>query len=279
MKILISYDNVLPHTTGNYFTRAFSCMADTSYIHPRQLNNIKQGEYDLHIKIDDGLYINRWNPNLHPSVYYIIDSHIDSEHNWRKDIVAESTFDHIFTAQKNGAKALDIPASWIPLGCDPELHSPTNSNGKIFDVCFIGNFHSEFADKRMDFVEALFKKFPNFFYGNRYFNEMAQKFNESRIVFNQALNNDINMRYFEACCSGSFQLASRITDNGLDELLEDGIDYVSYNNVEDMIDKAEYYIVHDDKREKIAQSGREKILSSHTYKHRAEEIIRRITNA
>lgn len=273
MKILISYDNMLPHTTGNYFTKAFSQIAEVHYAHPKQLWSLTE-KYDLYIKIDDGLYFNKWNPELHPSAYYIIDSHIDCEKNWRKDMVRESDFDHIFTAQKNGGEQLGINALWVPLGCDSELHSPINiETPKKYDVCFIGNFHSEYAYNRMEYVERLFKVFPNFYYGNRYFNDMAQKFYESKIVFNHALNKDINMRYFEACCSGAFQLATYIPDNGLQELYTMGEHFGVYDTIDDMVETARYYLEHEDEREAIASKGLTHTLANHTYLHRAKKIL------
>lgn len=278
MRIAISYDNFLPHTTGNYFSRAFSEVAETHYVHPKILNDLSP-IYDLYIKIDDGIHFNKWNPNLHPSVYYIIDSHIDSEKNWRRGLISESNFDYLLTAQKNGGTSLDIDSKWIPLGCDPVLHKPINKNGKLYDTCFIGNFHSEFANKRLDYVETLLKNFPNFFFGTRFFNEMAQKFSESRIVFNQSLNQDINMRIFEACASGSMQLTSRIHNNGIEELYTEGKHYIAYDDLDEMIDKAKYYLEHEAEREAISESGMEHTLSNHTYKHRAERILKEVLNA
>jgi spore maturation protein CgeB len=147
----------------------------------------------------------------------------------------------------------------------------------MYDVCFIGNFHSSYRDKRIDYAEALFRAFPNFFYGNRFFNEMAEKFAQSKIVFNQALNNDVNMRVFEACCSGSFQLSSEIMDNGLEDLgYKSGTNFMSYVSIEEMLEKASYYLEHEAEREAIAKAGYEHTTANHTYMHRVKEIMEAI---
>ena len=41
---------------------------------------------------------------------------------------------------------------------------------------------------------------------------------------------------------------------------KDGEDYISFTDKEDMIDKIRYYLSHDEEREKISRSGREKVL-------------------
>jgi glycosyltransferase involved in cell wall biosynthesis len=275
MRVLVSYDTMLPHTTGNYFLDAFFSTTgiEVEWCHPRHLHQVEKNRFDLFVKIDDGLNYHKWREDLHPSVYYIIDSHIEPETNWRKETIRDGGFDYIFTAQKNGAEQLGIDAKWLPLGCDPRKHYQ-NGVGKIYDVCFIGNFHSTYRDGRIDAVERLFKEFPNFFFGNRTFNEMAQKYAESKIVFNQALNNDVNMRVYEACCSGSFLLTSAIEGNGFEELFDIGKHLVSFDTLDDMIAKAEYFIENDKEREEIARAGREHVLANHTYKHRTDEILR-----
>ncbi len=281
MKVLVSYDNTTPYTTGNYFLKAFGQAADAMHCLPHELKEVSPSEFDLYIKIDDGLEEHKWRPDLHPSVYYVIDSHIDKS-GWREKTMEHGDFDHIFTAQKN---ALDkysrfAETKWVPLGCDPIDHSPRAKAGKKeYDVCFIGNFHSEFADKRIDTIDRLFKEFPNFFYGNRYFQDMADKFKQSRVVFNQALNNDINMRYFEACCSGSFQLASRIHENGFDELYAEDEHLACYDSMDEMVDKMKYYLKNEKERERIARNGLEYTVAYHTYKNRAEKIIEYVSKS
>lgn len=51
-------------------------------------------------------------------------------------------------------------------------------------------------------------------------------------------------------------------------------DVVYYNNYEDFIKKAKYYILRPDLRNAIGVNARNKILRSHTYKQRAEQLLR-----
>ena len=50
-------------------------------------------------------------------------------------------------------------------------------------------------------------------------------------------------------------------------------DYVYYESPEDMIEKARYYLEHQEDREKIARNARKKILEGHTMEHRIREMF------
>lgn len=272
MKVLVSFDNILlPHTTGGYFLDAFCKIAEVTFALPQRLDEVKN-DFDLCIKIDDGLSNHEWRKDLHPSMYYIIDSHLEEESDWRKEAIVKGNFDYIVTAQRNGGHALGVKSTWIPTACDPVKHY-VGIYTKLYDVCFIGNFHSKFGLARVDYCDRLFREFPNFFWGFRVFREMAEKYAESRIVFNHSLNSDINMRAFEACCSGSFQITSRIKDNGFEEIFEEGKHLVTYGSEEEMVDKIKYYLKNKDLRERIARAGCKHVIENHTYLHRSRAML------
>jgi spore maturation protein CgeB len=48
---------------------------------------------------------------------------------------------------------------------------------------------------------------------------------------------------------------------------------VTYKTLDEMVEKAKYYLEHDNEREKIAKSGYEEFISKHTYRHRIEKIL------
>ncbi len=79
------------------------------------------------------------------------------------------------------------------------------------------------------------------------------------------------MRIFEALSTGSFLLTNWIPTLG--DLFEDGKHLVTYKTLEEMVEKAKYYLEHEDEREAIAKAGYEEFVSKHTYKHRIEKIL------
>ena len=50
-------------------------------------------------------------------------------------------------------------------------------------------------------------------------------------------------------------------------------DYVYYENLDDMIEKIDYYLANPAKRNEIARSGQQKVFSEHTYEQRFQEIL------
>jgi len=55
--------------------------------------------------------------------------------------------------------------------------------------------------------------------------------------------------------------------------LIDGEDFIIYSNGEDLIDKVEYYLSHEDEMRTIAKNGFNKLLKYHTSEVRAKEFI------
>lgn len=273
MKVLICFEGrVRPDSTGFYFLPAFKNLGhDVTHITPDQIHAVKGG-YDLYVRVDDGIYA-PWPSHLHPSAYYVIDTHLDTE--WRLKLEKEGKFDHVSVAQKPG---LSLPwstknVSWNPLGCDPDAHN-VGAREKLYDVGFIGHFHSQYAKKRMDMLGVAFAAATGkVYYGNRQFKEMAEKYAQSKIVFNWSLNKDINMRVFEAMASGSCLLTDRIPE--MAEIgLVDGTHFVGYADEKELAEAVKFLLHNDATRERIAQAGQLEALRSHTYQDRAALICK-----
>jgi spore maturation protein CgeB len=120
----------------------------------------------------------------------------------------------------------------------------------------------------------MFKEFPNFFFGQRLFEAAARVFADSKICLNIALNNDVNMRNFEVLGAGGFLLTSRV--ESLEGILTDGVHCMMYDNLEQAVEKAKYYLEHDEEREKIARAGYDHVIANHTIDHRVDVILEAI---
>ena len=274
---MISFDDRLrADSTGVYFKKGlieFLGPQNVMHVYPENLKNLTGHEAELFLKIDDGCSWNRWNPNLHPSIYYIIDTHIDLE--WRQDLAKEGNFDLLCFAQTEGLREkwhTDFKG-WVPLGCDKDIHD-VGQKEKKYDVGFIGHFHSKYAAERIDYIHELFKSFPNFFYSNmRFFKDYTTKLAELRVVFNKSLNGDVNMRVFEALCSGSCLLTDRLP--GLSSLgLIENVHYVGYSSKEEMIEQMKMLLSDEQRREEIAKRGQNIAQRFHTYTDRVKDIIK-----
>lgn len=263
--IITLFDDSRQDTTGFYINKALSDLRiDFKHINPLKQAIPKGADY--YLLIDDGVdYEIKGNDDK--LIYWAIDTHFSPEQCIKKSKNAN----YIFTAQKNGIDVLPN-STWLPLGCDVAMHS-ANTSVKEYDVCFIGNIYVDSMEKRIKMLDVLFKEFPNFFYGKRFFREASEKYGKSKIVFNCSLSNDVNMRVFEAMCSGSLLVTDEIKDNGFDELgLKDGINCVTYKDEKEMVDKVKYYLSNDEERNKIAECGRLWSLEN-TYAKRVEKML------
>lgn len=282
MKLIIfSNCGLRKDSTSLYFVRAFRTLLGESNVRHieslSELEALQGGEADHFIKIDDGQHWQTFNKRLHPSSYYVIDTHIETD--WRLKQGRDYAFDNVFVAHKQGlGLGWHTPnVSWVPVGCEPESHY-VGQREKRYDIAHIGMFHSNYADKRIEYVDAIFKAFPNFYFssGTKFFKEMTEKYAESRIVFNKPLNGDLNMRFFEGMASGSALLSEWLPE-AKDLGFRSDIDYISYQNKEEAIDKAKFYLDRPNALEDIARSGKQYTHDNHTYKHRAEQILEVIT--
>jgi spore maturation protein CgeB len=158
---------------------------------------------------------------------------------------------------------------WLPLGCDGDIHNP-GQTGKVCDVGFAGTVSP--AHRRRAHLLAQIGDYFHLRAERRYLEDMAQLYAQSRIVFNNAIAGDLNMRVFEAMASGSLLLTDPVPESGLDELFEAGRHFVYYED-ENLVQTVRYYLDRPEERERIAREGQRHVLAHHTYLHRARALI------
>lgn len=250
------------------------------------------GKFDLHFWVDwgeDGLPWQEWYPPKDggKTIYVASDTHLDGGYRLKK----AERFDHAFFNQQAGLDDFvkrefqqrptadwPISAQWLPHAAEP-LAYPRIEILKKYDLCFIGHVNGE---NRIEALDRMFREFPNFYYGARHpafpgknlFEDAAKRFSESRIVFNISVRDDINMRAFETLSTGSFLLTNALPTLG--ELFEDGKHLVTYTDLDDAVEKARYYLQHDDEREAIARAGHDEQRRKHTYDERVKTILKTV---
>lgn len=106
-----------------------------------------------------------------------------------------------------------------------------------------------------------------------YYSQAPVVFNHSKINLNitlKSIQQGIPLRCFDIMGCGGFLLSN--FQAGLLELFVPGEDFVYYESIDDAARKAEYYLSHDDERERIARNGYEKVKAEHTYRHRVRAM-------
>lgn len=270
-RIAVVFDNRLrPETTGLYVRRALGrLVSHVEHVLPEELNRLEPGRFDAFVCIDDGLRYD-WPQRLRPAAWWAIDTHLD----YARTLARARQVDVVFAAQRDGTERLlsdgISSAMWLPLACDPHLHQST-VQPPVWDVSFVGNL---FPGARTELLQRLTQEFPLSFVGNAYFRDMARIYGCSRLGFNRSVLNDVNMRVFEALAGGPLLLTNDLTDNGQTELFQDGRHLATYSSVEELLEKALFYLAHEDIRRNVAAAGQAEVLARHTYGHRAAEILR-----
>ncbi len=79
------------------------------------------------------------------------------------------------------------------------------------------------------------------------------------------------MRAFDIMGSGGF-LLSNFQADFLDAFTP-GEDFVYYESEEDLLQKIDYYLDHEDERAAIAKNGHDKVAAAHTFRHRVREML------
>ena len=227
------------------------------------------GKFDLYVWVDwgeDGLtemlpYTPISMSTLHPSMYVTSDTHLGYDYRLNK----AKEFDYVFCNQVRAMQEFSrdgVHATFLPHAVEPKAFPNYPAAIKKYDIGFVGFVT---FDKRAVMLDRIFKEFPNFWFGQRLFEDCAEVFRKSKIVFNTAAVDDINMRCFEATATGSFLLTEWVPT--LDECFEDGKHLVTFKTMDEAVEKAKYYLEHEDEREAIARAGMEHTLSHHTYAH------------
>jgi spore maturation protein CgeB len=272
-RVAVIYDDrQRPETTGVYCLRALGSLVRAVHFRPDDLASLSPGGFDLYLNIDDGLEYHL-PASLRPSAWWAIDTHINFGWCRRKAL----DFDFVFAAQRDGAARLEAEgiaaAHWLPLACDPTVHRAFEVD-KTHDIAFVGNV---FPGPRAELINLLRRRFRSVFVGRAYFEEMAKVYSAARLAFNRSIENDVNMRVFEAVACGSLLMTNDLAQNGQADLFRDGVHLATYRDADELLHKAAFYLKHDAHRERIADAGRAEAATKHTYLHRMQAVLERVS--
>jgi spore maturation protein CgeB len=159
---------------------------------------------------------------------------------------------------------------------------------ETYDFSFVGSFYP----KREEYLHALLDVSRNMaiagdFYRSQFpeLKERMQGVNVSsaaanRLYASSKVNVNIHhpqskegmaIRTFEIIGAGGFQLVER--QKGALQYFEEDVHMAFYDTKEEFLDKARYYLAHDEQRRKIAATCHELALKAHTWKARFREMF------
>ena len=201
------------------------------------------------------------------------------------------SYDIVFVASEKYAreikKDLNTTVESLLQCCDPDIFYPKeNDNLKNNEILFIGSTRSVFRDV----VKNISKTNHNYaIYGLGWEDFIDEKYIKDDFIPNEMLNqyyssckillNDhwddmkewgfVSNRIFDALACGAFIISDKMQE--VDNLFEGNV--ITYDDLEDLNEKIEYYLNHDDERRKKVNKGREIVLDNHTFDSRVSKII------
>jgi len=169
---------------------------------------------------------------------------------------------------------------YLGMAANPYIFHPIKNN-KIYDVGFLGQQYGE----RGYWLEVIRKfckknKFNYYFplgHGSKLFwsfKDINRFYNQTKINLSFAPKEPpgriVNLRTFEICMSGNFQLMQYTPC--VEEYFEIDEEIVCWRNKKELFEKIIYYLENEDEREKIAKKGYQKAINEHTWSKRLEKL-------
>jgi spore maturation protein CgeB len=108
---------------------------------------------------------------------------------------------------------------------------------------------------------------------------MMERYSRARVLFNMSINNDLNLRYFEAMGAGAVLLTNKICNNGVEDLVSAGLDLVEYTTTDELLSTYRSFITEPARVAEIGARAQTLNLAKHTYDHRVSSIVERMARA
>jgi hypothetical protein len=209
-----------------------------------------------------------------PKVWYSIDTHL--HHAWHRHYAA--LFDRVFCAQKSMVARMSSyqqATEWLPPFCQrSSTFMPWQE--RQHDVAFVGTLDPFRNPARVCFFDKLRERKIRIYATT---GDYQPVYGSSRIVVNQSVDDDLNLRFFEATGCGALLITDRLSYS-LADLLEEGRDFLAYEHGNDgeCAEKITWALAHPGEAESIARSGHARIVTSHLEQHRAMVVAQKMSS-
>lgn len=216
-----------------------------------------------------------WNGDVWTDTLY-------SDQAWQQaqyaDLSLMVNFDAVQEYQKRG-----LNAAYWQVAAEPFEPKATE---KSHDILFLGNNYSPAREKFGAFLRSLpynvglYGKWGQSDGHTLYdFARSGALYTRCKIAVGDSQHAGygfVSNRFFEATYHGAFLLHQTI--EGMEELtgFVDGVHYVSWTDLDDLKDKIDYYMAHEDERQRIADAGKRFNREHHSFECRVEEFMKLI---
>lgn len=259
-------------TIGLYFERALKNLnIPFDHFCSSQMDRIPP-TYDLYFRIADP-YCERVLPvHLSPAIYWTSDIHIKSSLSHLKRQVRSYSF--VTTCLPQGGEKLSPYANkvyYVSCGCDLKIHQKLDLPKK-YDIGYVG---TDGGIPRKFILQELKERYPESFIGTAPYTKMSEIYSQSKIGFNYPIRLEgMTMRSFEIPACGTIQFMPKLPKGWIEDLgFFHQRNIIIYENFKELIQLIDYYLVHDEERERIAKAGYDHVRNHHTYTQKLKEIM------
>ncbi|GEM_PF-876409 len=203
--------------------------------------------------------------------WYAVDSHLHMD--WHRHFAP--LFDVVFCAQQNRIPDLnvhrtqDFGAVWLPLACNDEpVFLPWEE--RTWDVSFVGTVDAALNPARVALLEGLRARGQDVHVTQ---GDHRPVYRASRIVLNQSVHDDLNLRCFESIGQGALLITDSLS-HSLEDIGIPGTDFLVYppGDAETLQGKIRWALGHPAEAEAIARAGQVKVMRAHTMAHRLDRL-------
>lgn len=204
-------------------------------------------------------------------VWYAIDSHIHlQEHQ-----AVTKLFDLTFVAHYEYVARLGVDTTyWLPVAAAPRV--ATEPTARDLDIAYVGSMNRGMYESRAQLLDALKQRYPNSYIGRAKPEDIPTIYQRAKIVFNWSLNNDVNMRYFEAMSAGAVLVTNKLYESGAELLFQPGVDYLEYVDEANLLQSIEQLLNEPKLLDQIGRHGQKTVQEKHTYVQRAQELLQQL---
>lgn len=204
-----------------------------------------------------------WGTIQTPKLFWALDTHL---HNYRP-LIDVGKFDYVAFGIKRDMMIYNLPKSFpLYYGVSTTHQKDTTVYPKLYNTIFIGSL--QVSPRRKELCDRFGIQHLQAF-GTDYIKTMKQ----AKICFNNSITNDINAKYFEIMCSGTFMLTN--FNQELVEFCDNNEDLrkCMYTTDEEIGEKIAYYLEHEQEREDIAKRLYDYVWEHHTWEARCNYIL------
>lgn len=161
-------------------------------------------------------------------------------------------------------------AVWCPYFADPDQFVDIKQE-PIFDAVTTRSIEEPFFKQLKEKLGNRFEARTTFLHGK----EHSKHLKKGHIVVQNSKYKEITRRVFEGMMAERLVITDRPDSNTeMQKLFTENINIVYYDSADECVEKINYYILHEQERQKIALAGYNKVIKQHTITKRVEKLLK-----